>query len=72
MHWIGVGILIWIGVQVAPAIIGLICWLLPGAFGAVVGALFLGLLTQSAQGALIGAAVGGIGLHILIWRSDSI
>ena len=72
MHWIGVGIMIWIGLQIAPAILGLVIWLLPGAFGAAAGALLLGLISQNATGAWLGALFGGIGLHVLVWKKSSI
>ena len=32
-HWIGVGIMIWIGLLIATAVLGLTIWLLPGVFG---------------------------------------
>lgn len=72
MHWIGVGILIWIGLSIAPALISMVLWLLPGAFGAAAGALALGLLTQSLGGAWFGALIGGVGLHWLIWKNNSV
>ena len=72
MHWIGIGILIWIGLAIAPVLIGMVLWLLPGAFGAATGALALGLLTQSLSGAWLGALIGGVGLHWLIWKNNSV
>ena len=72
MHWIGVGIMVWIGLKITPAILGLVIWLLPGAFGAATGALILGLMFHSLGGAWLGALLGGLGLHILIWKNNSI
>ena len=39
MHWIAVGILIWVGLAIAPVIIELIVFLIPGAFFGFIAAL---------------------------------
>lgn len=70
MHLVGFGILIWIGLAITPALISTALWLLPGAFGAAAGALALGLLTQSLGGVWLGALIGGVGLHWLIWKKQ--
>ena len=37
MHWIGVGILIWIGLAIAPAVIGFVLVAIPFVVGAFIG-----------------------------------
>ena len=69
MHWIFVGIMIWIGLAIAPAIIGLIIIVLPFIVCGFIGALILGLITQSAGWAVIGGLIGGIAPYIIFNRS---
>ena len=69
MHWIFVGIMIWIGLAIAPAVLSLAIVVIPFIIGAFIGGLGLGLLTQSAGGALIGAIIGGILPYILMNKS---
>lgn len=60
MHWIGVGILIWIGLAIAPAVIGLVLVTIPFVIGAVIGGAIGASITQGGGGLLLGALLGGI------------
>ena len=65
MHWIIVGILIWIGLAVAPFVVGFIILAIPFVVFGTIGALGLGSLTQSAGGAFLGLLIGGILPYLL-------
>lgn len=64
MHWIGVGILIWIGLAIAPTVIGLILFSLPfvicGGIGAVIGLN----IAEQATGFWIGLLLGGLAPYL--------
>ena len=57
MHWIGIGILIWIGLAIAPAVITLAFAAIPFVIGAIIGALIGGAITHDG---------GGIFLRVLV------
>jgi len=59
MHWIMVGILIWVGLAIAPAVIGLILLALPFVIGGAIGAVIGLAITQTGTGLVIGLLVGG-------------
>lgn len=67
MHWIGVGILIWIGLAIAPTVIGLILLSLPFVICGTVGALVGLAISQSGSGFFIGLLLGF--LVPVWWRS---
>ena len=69
MHWIFVGIMIWIGLAIAPAVLGLIIFAIPFVIFGFVGALILGLLTQSAGAAILGCLIGGLAPYVIFNRS---
>ena len=60
MHWIIVGILIWVGLAIAPTIIGLILLALPFVIGGAIGAVTGLAITQTGTGLVIGLLVGGV------------
>ena len=68
MHWIGVGIMIWIGLAVAPILIATGLVLLPFAFFIPVCAILGFQLTGGSGGAWIGAAIGAF-IAMKIWHS---
>ena len=53
MHWIGIGILIWIGLAIAPAVITLAFAAIPFVIGAIIVVI----------GAIIGGLIGGAITH---------
>lgn len=64
MHWIGVGILIWIGLAIASTVIALILLSLPFVICDGIGAV-IGLATsQSATGFWIGLLLGGLAPYL--------
>ncbi len=63
MHWIGVGILIWIGLAIAPTVIGLILFSLPFVICGGIGALVGLVISQSATGFWIGLLLGGLAAY---------
>jgi len=65
MHWIFVGIMIWIGISIAPAVLGLMIFAIPFVIFGIIGALIVGMTTQSAGGVLLGSLIGGIAPYIL-------
>jgi len=70
MHWIFVGILIWIGLSIAPAVLGLMIFAIPFVIFGFIGALIVGMTTQSAGGVLLGGLIGGISPYILFNRGN--
>jgi hypothetical protein len=58
MHWIGVGILIWIGLTIAPVLIGLALVALPSVIFVPIGAILGFLMTDGPGGGWLGAAFG--------------
>ena len=60
MHWIVIGILIWIGLAIAPTVIGLVLVSIPFAIGALIGGLIGAWVTKDPSGMVIGALIGGI------------
>jgi len=70
MHWIFVGILIWIGLSIAPAVLGLMIFAIPFVIFGFIGALIVGMTTQSAGRVLLGGLIGGIAPYILFNRSN--
>jgi hypothetical protein len=70
MHWIFVGIMIWIGLSIAPAVLGLVIYAIPFVIFGFIGALVIGLTTQSAGGALLGGLIGGIAPYIIFKRGN--
>jgi hypothetical protein len=68
MHWIMVGILIWIGLAIAPAVIGLILVSLPFLIGGAIGAAIGLTMTQSTAGLIIGLLIGGIVPYFIFFR----
>ena len=71
MHWIGVGILIWIGLAIAPAVIGLVLVAIPFVIGALIGGAIGASLTDGGGGLLLGAIIGGILPHFIYSRLSS-
>ena len=65
MHWILVGILIWIGLAIAPAVINFIAILLPFVVGATIGVILLAALTQNGGWIIIGFIVGGVAPYVI-------
>lgn len=61
--------MIWIGLAIAPAILSLVIIVMPFIIGAFIGGIAIGILTQSGEGALIGAIIGGIVPYILLNKS---
>lgn len=71
MHWIIVGILIWIGLAIAPAVIGLTAYLLPGAFfGLILGVIGIS-ITGTFPGFLWGAVIGAIAPYVIMNWSET-
>ena len=68
MHWIMVGILIWVGLAIAPTIIGLILLALPFVIGGAIGAVTGLAITQTGTGLVIGLLIGGVLPYVLIMR----
>lgn len=71
MHWIGVGILIWIGLAIAPAVIGLVLVAIPFVIGAVIGGAIGASITEGGGGLLLGAIIGGILPYFIYSRMNS-
>ncbi len=69
LHFIFIGIMIWIGIAIAPTVVVLVLMAVPFVLGAIVGGTLLGLITQSGEGVLIGGVIGGIIPYVLINRS---
>jgi len=69
MHFIFVGIMIWIGLAIAPIVVGLMIAVIPFVLGAILGGTVVGLITQSGAGVLIGGVIGGITPYVLFNRS---
>lgn len=71
MHWIIVGILIWVGLAIAPAVIGLAVYLLPGAFfGLIVGLIGIS-MTGTFLGFFWGAIIGAIAPYVIMNWSET-
>ena len=68
MHWIMVGILIWVGLAIAPTIIGLILLALPFVIGGAIGAVMGLAITQTGTGLVIGLLVGGVLPYVFFFR----
>ena len=60
MHWIGIGILIWIGLAIAPAVLTLAFAAMPFVIGAIIGALIGGAITHDGGGIFLCAIIGGV------------
>lgn len=59
MHWIGIGILIWIGLAIAPAVITLAFAAIPFVIGAIIGGLIGSAITHDGGGIFLCAIIGG-------------
>ena len=68
MHWIFVGIMIWIGLAIAPYVIGLIIVAIPFLIGGIIGSISLMALTSEPGWALFGFIAGGIAPYMLMDR----
>ena len=68
MHWIFVGIMIWIGLAIAPYVIGLIIVAIPFLIGSIIGGISLMALTSDPGWALFGFIAGGIAPYMLMDR----
>jgi hypothetical protein len=68
MHWIYVGIMIWIGLAIAPYVIGFIIAAIPFIIGGLIGGFTLMALTSEPGWALFGFIAGGIAPYILMDR----
>ena len=68
MHWIYVGIMLWIGLTIAPYVIGLAIAAIPFFIGGIIGAVVLSALTQEPAWGLIGFIVGGIFPYVIMGR----
>ena len=70
MHWIGVGILIWIGLAIAPAVIGAALIGVPFVFCVVVGAILGFQFTGGSGGAWVGGLLGAWIAYMIIKAFD--
>lgn len=68
MHWIFVGIMIWIGLAIATYVIGLIIVAIPFLIGGIIGGISLMALTSEPGWALFGFIAGGIAPYMLMDR----
>ena len=68
MYWIGVGILIWIGLAIAPIVIGLIMLALPFVIGGGIGAVIGLAITQLVTGLVVGFLIGGLAPYFFLLR----
>ena len=68
MHWIYVGIMLWIGLMIAPYVIGLIVTTIPFFIGGIIGLLVFSALTQEPAWGLIGFIVGGVFPYVIMNR----
>lgn len=69
MHWIFVGIMIWIGLALAPVVIEIAIFLLPGIFFGFIAALIGVAVTGTIGGFVGGAIIGAIAPYFLmIWH----
>lgn len=66
MHWIMVGILIWIGLAIAPVVIGAALIVIPFVFFVGVGAILGFQITEGAGGAWMGGLLGACVAYKLI------
>jgi len=66
MHWIFVGIMIWIGLAIAPYVIGLIIVAIPFLIGDIIGGISLMAFTSEPGWALFGFIAGGIAPYMLM------
>jgi hypothetical protein len=68
MHWIFVGIMIWIGLAIAPYVIGLFIAAIPFLIGGIIGGISLMALTSEPGWGLLGFLAGGIAPYMLMNR----
>ena len=68
MHGIYVGIMIWIGLAIAPYVIGFFIVAIPFLIGSIIGGISLIALTSEPGWALFGFIAGGIAPYILMDR----
>jgi hypothetical protein len=72
MHWIFVGVMIWIGLAIAPAVLGLVALLLPGIFFGAIFAVIGVLITGDFVGFFWGGLIGAILPYIVMnWSPSS-
>ena len=71
MHWIGVGILIWIGLAIAPAVIGFVLVAIPFVIGAFIGGAIGASITQGGGGLFLGAIIGGCLPYLIYSKLNS-
>lgn len=70
MYWIFVGIMIWIGLAMAPVVFAIALFLLPGLFFGFIAAL-IGVAVTGTEGGFIGGAIiGAIAPYLLISMED--
>jgi uncharacterized membrane protein len=70
MHWIVIGVLIFIGFSLAPLVIAAAIVAIPFVVGAIVGGVLGGLIFQDIGPVLIGALIGGILPYVLMSRTS--
>ena len=68
MHWIFVGIMIWIGLAIAPYFIGLIIVAIPFLIGSIIGGISLMALTSEPGWTLFGFIIGENAPYMLMDR----
>ena len=68
MHWIYVGIMLWIGLTIAPYIVGFVLSMIPLFLGAVIGFVVLAALTQDLGWAVLGLFLGGLAPYVWMDR----
>jgi hypothetical protein len=68
MHWIYVGIMIWIGLVIAPYVIVFVIAAIPFVIGGLIGSFTLMALTHEPGWVFLGFIAGGIAPYILMDR----
>ena len=68
MHWIYVGIMLWIGLTIAPYIVGAVLSMIPLFLGAVIGFVAFAALTQDLGWAFLGLFLGGLAPYVWMDR----
>lgn len=71
MHWIIVGILISIGIAIAPTVIAMALYSLPFIIGAFLGCLIGASISPDGFGLFFGGLVGGILPYIIYARINA-